>query len=231
MNHTLSELLSRFASGDSIAPIVLDDAWVVEAINFLKQTHFVDLYDLRSNYTDGVFVFESESGTIKIEQTRDIIEKASIRSSGDYNIFLIEHIDTLTLQAGNSLLKLFEDIPDRLLILLTSSGKREKMIETLASRVIFISSNTDRIIQDPAITALVDAFFEQDDRMGLLSYLYREKLEKEAYLGLLTILKDRIVSGHITSPETIKKIETGILTLASTNANARWVVDEVVMGL
>jgi hypothetical protein len=65
----------------------------------------------------------------------------------------------------------------------------------------------------------------------LLSFLAKEKLEKAEYLAILIALKDRVLSGDITKLSTIEKIESGIITLSSTNANPRWVVDEVVLGM
>ena len=229
--NSLQDLIARFIQGESIPPIILDDRGIIETINTIRSTNFTRLDELRNEYVDGVFVFTPEDGeSVKIEQTRDIIEQASMRSSGEYNIFVIESIDTLTLQAANSLLKLFEDIPPRLLFLLSSSSTPEKMLETIASRVIFISANTREYPLDPTLGSLLDQFFT-GDRMGLMSYLYREKLEKESYLSLLIALQKRVVSGDITDPEVIQKIEDGIITINTTNANPRWVVDDVLLGI
>ncbi|EKD29382.1 MAG: DNA polymerase III, delta prime subunit [uncultured bacterium (gcode 4)] len=229
--NTLHELLERFQSGDSLPPIVLDDAGVTQAVNLLKGTTFASMDELRQEYIDGVFIFANEGESIKIEQTRSIIEQAAMKSSGEYNIFVIEAIDTLTPQAANSLLKVFEDIPPGLLFLLTTSSGQEKMLETLVSRVIFIASNTRDFPLNPAILSLIDESFDADDRMGLMSYLYREKLDKEIYLAILIALQNRVVSGSITNPEVIKKIENGIISIHTTNANPRWIVDDVVLSL
>lgn len=230
-NASLDHLLSKFESGDSIPPLVLSDEDIVRTINNLKKTHFLDLYEMRKEYIDGVFFFENETGTIKIERTREIIEQSSKKSGSAYDIFIIERIDTLTLAAANSLLKLFEEVPANILILLTSDSGRDAMIETLASRVIFISSNTHHTLLDPSIREKIDAYFDAGDQAPLLGFLLGAKLEKSEYLGILTALKDRVLSGHIKNPDTIGKIESGIITLSSTNANARWVVDEVVLGM
>ncbi len=61
--------------------------------------------------------------------------------------------------------------------------------------------------------------------------LAKEKLEKAEYLGIVIALKDRILSGHIRNPLVIDKIEAAIVTLSSTNANPRWVVDEIVLAM
>ena len=225
----LSSLLEKFESGHSVPPIVLSNEDSVTVVNTLKKTNFLDLYEMRKEYIDGVFFFENETGTIKIEQTRNIIERSSKRASSGYDIFIIERIDTLTLAAANSLLKLFEEVPSNILILLTSDSGREAMIDTLASRVVFISSNIHNTTLDSAIREKIDVYFDAGDLAPLLSFLAKEKLEKSEYLGILIALKDRVLSGDIKKLETIEKIESGIISLSSTNANPRWVVDEIVL--
>ncbi|MDD5197477.1 MAG: hypothetical protein PHN60_01315 [Candidatus Gracilibacteria bacterium] len=227
----LSSLLEKFESGHSIPPVVLSNEDVTIVVNTLKKTHFIDLYEMRKEYVEGVFFFENETGIIKIDRTREIIEQSSKKSSFGYDIFIIEGIDTLTLAAANSLLKLFEEVPSNILILLTSDGGRESMIETLASRVIFISSNIHHSILDAGIREKIDTYFDAGDSAPFLSFLVKEKLEKAEYLGILIALKERVLSGDIRNPDTIRRIETGIITLSSTNANPRWVVDEVVLGM
>ncbi|NDK19515.1 hypothetical protein GW819_01605 [Candidatus Gracilibacteria bacterium] len=225
----LASLLEKFESGHSIPPVVLSNEDVTTVVNTLKKTHFLDLYEMRKEYIDGVFFFENETGVIKIEQTRNIIEQSSKRSSSGYDIFIIERIDTLTLAAANSLLKLFEEVPSNILILLTSDSGREAMIETLASRVIFISSNILHTSLDSNIREKINDYFDAGDSAPFLSFLAKEKLEKGEYLAILIALKDRVLSGDIKNLETIEKIESGIITLSSTNANPRWVVDEVIL--
>lgn len=228
-NTPLSNLLEKFELGNSIPPVVLSNEDVTTVINTLKKTDFMDIYEMRKNYIEWVFFFENETGTIKIERTREIIEQSSKRASSGYDIFIIERIETLTVAAANSLLKLFEEVPSNILILLTSESGREAMLETLASRVIFISSNIHHTILNPEIISKIDDYFDMGDIAPLISYLAREKLEKPEYLAILIALKNRILSCHIQNPDIIAKIESGIITLSSTNANSRWVVDEVVL--
>lgn len=227
----LTNLLEKFESGHSIPPVVLSDEDVVMVINSLKKTHFLDLYEMRKEYIDGVFFFENETETIKIERTREIIEQSSKKSNTRYDIFIIERIDTLTLAAANSLLKLFEEVPSNILILLTSDRNRDTMIETLASRVVFISSNTHHTVLDAGILEKMDAYFDAGDPASFLSFLATSKLEKAEYLAIVIALKNRVLSENIKDPDTIRKIESGIITLSSTNANPRWVVDEIILSI
>ena len=230
-NTPLFNLLEKFESGHSIPPMVLSNEDITWVINILKKTSFLDFYEVKKKYTEGLFFFEDESGTIKIERTREIIEQSSKRSSSRYDIFIIERVESMTLAAANSLLKLFEEVPSNILILLTSYTGRDSIIETLASRIIFISSNVHHTTLDINIREKMNLYFDTGDSAPFLSLLAKEKFEKPDYIDILIALKDRVHSGHIKNPGTIQKIEEGIITLSSTNANPRWVVDEIVLGI
>ena len=230
-NVLLTSLIEKFTSGHSIPPVVLSNDDVISVINTLKKTHFLDLYEIRKEYIEGVFFFENESEIIKIDRARDIIAQASKRSNSLYDIFIIEGIDTVTLAAANSLLKLFEEVPSNILILLTSYSQRDSMIETLASRVMFISTNIYKTSLDPEIRTKIDIYFDAGDIAPIISYIAQEKLEKSVYMSILLELQKRICSGHIKKLEIIEKIEKGIITLSSSNANPRWFIDDVILSL
>jgi len=53
----LASLLEKFESGHSIPPVVLSNEDVTTVVNTLKKTHFLDLYEMRKEYIDGVFFF------------------------------------------------------------------------------------------------------------------------------------------------------------------------------
>ena len=89
-NAMLESLLSKFSEGHSIPPLVLSDADTVATVNRLKSVNLFEISDLKTEYVEGVFFFENETGSIKIEKTREIIELSSRRSSSGYDIFVIE---------------------------------------------------------------------------------------------------------------------------------------------
>lgn len=98
--------------------------------------------DLAGEYVSGVFCFETPDKTFKIETVRDIIEKANIKPSGEFQIIVIRDIEKLTLAAGNALLKTLEDVPERTLFLLTTKTK-ENLLETIRSRVLVFGENEE----------------------------------------------------------------------------------------
>lgn len=73
-----------------------------------------------------------ESGSIKIEATRQIIEKTHTTIQQP-RWFVIKHAETLTLQAQNSLLKLLEE-PNPGVFLILLSASPNKLLPTIKSR-------------------------------------------------------------------------------------------------
>jgi len=74
-----------------------------------------------------------------VEMVRKFVEKLYKTAAGDIFVALFLNIDILTGNSLNALLKIFEDVPQRLLILVTSQAP-EKIIPTLQSRIIRIDT-------------------------------------------------------------------------------------------
>jgi len=75
-----------------------------------------------------------------IDKIRAFTEKLYQTPGGDISVALFLNIDALTMNAHNALLKVFEDVPQRLLILVTSQTP-EKIIPTLQSRIVTLDTD------------------------------------------------------------------------------------------
>lgn len=75
-----------------------------------------------------------------VEKIREFSEKLYRTPAGDISVALFLNIDALTNNAHNALLKVFEDVPQRLLILVTSQTP-EKIIPTLQSRIVTLDTD------------------------------------------------------------------------------------------
>lgn len=71
-------------------------------------------------------------------------------------VVLFLNLDSLTNHSHNALLKLFEDVPKKLLILVTSQTP-EKIIPTLQSRILSLDNNTIIRTENP-YQSEIDAF-------------------------------------------------------------------------
>jgi len=79
---------------------------------------------------------QKQSPKIKIDQIRALEHFVIYRPLvGSHKICLIDHADTMTVEASNALLKTLEDPPDHCVFLLTSS-RPEHMLATIRSRCL-----------------------------------------------------------------------------------------------
>jgi DNA polymerase III delta prime subunit len=91
-----------------------------------------------------------------VEKIRKFVEQLYQTPSGDIFVALFLNIDALTMNAHNALLKVFEDVPQKLLILVTSQVP-EKIIPTLQSRIVTI--DTEGILRgENPFQGEIDAF-------------------------------------------------------------------------
>lgn len=228
MKRELKFLLDKFKTWENIQPLLVDNVEICEIINYLNDSNIETIQDIENEYTRNVFIFKTEEKSFKIEKTREIIEKASMKPSGDFNIFIIEEIDKFTDQAGNSLLKVLEDIPKWIIFLLTSNSK-ENIIETITSRILFFSTNSTIYELNDEIKSKIDNFF-RGSKSEFISYIFSSKIEKSEYLAILYYIKEKLKESD-QDASIYKLIEESIQNIYSTNANAKWIVDGVVLSL
>ncbi len=74
-----------------------------------------------------------------VEKIREFVVKLYQTPVGDIFVAVFLNIDALTMNAHNALLKVFEDVPQKLLILVTSQTP-EKIIPTLQSRIVTLDT-------------------------------------------------------------------------------------------
>ena len=228
MKRELKFLLEKFKAWENIQPLLVDNVEICEIVNYLNDSNIESIQDIENEYTRNVFIFKTEEKSFKIEKTREIIEKASIKPSWDFNIFIIEEIDKFTDQAWNSLLKVLEDVPKWIIFLLTSNSK-ENIIETITSRILFFSTNFTIYELNEEIKTKIDNFFK-GSKNEFITYIFSSKIEKSEYLAILYYIKEKLKESD-QDTSIYKLIEESIQNIYSTNANAKWIVDMVVLSL
>jgi DNA polymerase III gamma/tau subunit len=80
---------------------------------------------------------DRKSENHKVKNIREHIEKLYQKPSGEILLAVFRNIEILTDESAHALLRLFEDIPSQVLILVTSQAP-QKIIPTLLSRTILI---------------------------------------------------------------------------------------------
>lgn len=109
-------------------------AKVVEIINKETQSNFV-----ANNFNHKIVTKDSKKLSIGIEELEDIFEWAFAKKD-ELNYLFIFDAERLTEDAQNSLLKLVEETPENLQIILISL-EAAKLLQTIRSRCLIIYSN------------------------------------------------------------------------------------------
>lgn len=90
----------------------------------------------RSVHPDVLVVEPGDSGSIKIEQVRDVIDRAGYRPfEGRRRVVIIDQADTLVTPAQNALLKTLEEPPDSSVFILLTP-RPDLLLATVRSRCI-----------------------------------------------------------------------------------------------
>ena len=88
----------------------------------------------RGVHLDVITIEPGDSGSIKIEQVRDAIDRADYRPfEGKRRVVIIDHADALVTQAQNALLKTLEEPPSASIFILVSSVP-DALLPTVLSR-------------------------------------------------------------------------------------------------
>gem|GEM_PF-861509 len=130
----------------------------------------------------------SQSESIKISELRDFFQASFLRSSERFSIFIIENIDTATLQALNSSLKIFEE-PGKGNIIFLTARETGNIPETILSRVQIMDTKTVNISEKNSFfEAMIHLYFTKKDTEIFSHFFASKNIEKEEYLVFLDIL-------------------------------------------
>ncbi len=117
---------------------------------------------LNAAHPDVITVSASgKSGNYRADDLRPLISDAYIASNeGGYKIYILPDIDKALPAAQNTLLKIFEEPPDHVIIIMTAE-KRENVLPTVRSRAIVI--NVPEASKEDTIAALKERRISESD--------------------------------------------------------------------
>ncbi len=143
-----------------------------------------------SNHPDIHFVEAQESDTIKIEQIRELISQIQLRPLlGKKKIFIIRHVENLTLEGANAFLKTLEEPSVNSLLLLTTSVL-ENNLDTIRSRchVIFFPQPMGEFLSPKMrekAEEMIDGFILSPGNEPFLKRILQEKSDIKVLLDVL----------------------------------------------
>ena len=183
-------------------------------------------YNIPSNY---LYLFEDNWEKIKIKDIANFVEFSNSKPPYKFQIFLIENISRFTISAWNSLLKFFEEPDSSNLIFLTNNSE-SWILDTILSRVQTINLWwTNKIQKDKFLYSMINSYIKEKNT-EILSYYFRNKLEKEDYINLLENLiiysKENLVF-----IEYLEEIDEDINAIRQNNVVAKYIVDKWLMRL
>lgn len=228
MQKELLKILNNFLEWNNVQPILCSEDTIIVIINHLNRINLSSIQEFRDEVHQNIFLFETEDKTFKIEKTREIIEKSSIKPGENFNIFIIREIDKFSIWASNSLLKLFEDVPERLIILLTTSAKNN-LLETIKSRILDFWS--DEVIYELSESnkSIIDDFFN-GNKSRIIDLVFWDKIERNEYIAILEYILHKLKYNN-SGTTIITKILNWIKSIHTTNTNPKYILDTIILEL
>lgn len=215
----ISSYIESLRTGSSTTPIVIDENGAISLLSSYYGNQFDSLEDTQTGDYPGLFVYRisSEKQHFDILTVRKCIADMMLEPFSWKNLAVLKDFHTATLDAQNAMLKLLEDCPSYLAIILVVADE-ESLLDTVRSRVISLYSRSAGFFLDSHIRKKMDLFFsgEVDE---FVAYLHDAKYTKEE---AVSILHHAITYGD---PMYIPIYERGIGELFSTNENPRNILD------
>lgn len=213
-----SQINKSLESGEQISPtlflwndLIKNNITVSNLILELFQEYSVDKNNL-------IQISDSWEG-IKIEETRLLLEKSSIKANDKFQVFLIENISRLSISSWNSLLKFLEEPWIWNIIFLTNTSE-SWVLDTILSRCkkvnLWWSTKTS---ENNFYYNLLDEFVKMKSP-NIFSYFYKTKLEKKEYI---TFLKEIInySKQNLVFSDFLNNIEDDLNLINNNNLNPK----------
>lgn len=167
--------------------------------------------------SETVRIISPDGAHIKVEQARQIMDDASLQSTGRARVWILDQADKLNPNAANSLLKTFEEPPPQTyFILLTSSQSR--VLPTIRSRsqVVRFSSLTQdelRKIRTAPEWAYISAQ-GQVSRLDQLTQPSYDELRKKSFHLMMSAARESQTWASLQIKELVVDRETGLQVLS-----------------
>ncbi len=226
MEKLVNNIIKKIKKGEEISPFLFIDKNLEIANQNIKNIALEILEKLKIPKVF-LYVFEDEGKSIKVKEMRDFSEKANIKTPYPIQIFFIENISKLTTGAGNSLLKFLEEPWKQNLIFLSNSGEND-ILETILSRVqiVYLGKSKKRkenlFFQD-----LIKNYINSNDT-ELISYFFKNKLEKSEYIDFLENLII-FIKKNLIFTQYLDEILEDINLIEKNNLNPRYTTDKWIL--
>lgn len=225
-NNLIENIIEKINKKEEIAPFLFLGTPIVE-IN--KKVYdlclkLCDALEINKNY---IFNFKETDSKIKVKDLKDFLENIFVSPNFKAQFFIIENIAKMTEESANSSLKIFEETPIWNIIFLTSESEAN-IIDTILSRCTIINlTKWEDNIKSEFYYNMIDEYIKNIN-LAFLSYIFKEKLEKEEYVKILKnmILYFKENKIHLNL---IWEINEDINWIQNNNFLAKYIIDKYII--
>lgn len=234
ISQQIIEKIDTLRSGGQAAPLFLTEGQTCEICELIFDQEITNLDELSLRSITDCMYYDCSDKKNKhhgAEKVREQAEKLYQKPAGNLLVGIFRHIDILTETSANALLRLFEDVPAQLLILVTSRSP-QKIISTLQSRMIMLAPGTTTGGENPYQNA-VDSYVAGDPEplFSLTLVSSKEaKFTRDDALWVIQGLQDAIECGTL-SPRHARRISDTRVLLETTNTIAKYLIDQLLISL
>ena len=166
-----------------------------------------------------------------VEQIRIFAEQLMKKPAGDILVAIFRNLDLLTDKAQNALLKIFEDTPPQLMVMVTSKSA-EKIIPTLRSRMVIVANSAHIRSENPLQAAVDDFVNGRPETLFTLTLAPSKEsgFDREDALWIVTGLQDAIECGKLPV-RCVQAVAQTRLALETTNTIAKYLIDQLLITL
>lgn len=223
MKALISKINEKIKLGEEISPFLflwknleITNSIVEETSKLLLKEYWIPNVYLH--------ILRDDLESIKIKDIKDFISHWNNTVPYNFQIFFIENISRLTLAASNSLLKFFEE-PWKQNIVFLSNNSESNILDTILSRVQIVELWWNSISRLSEYYQWMIKWYLSWESDELVSYFYRNKLEKNEYLEFLENLLI-YARNNMSFIEFLEEINEDINLIKQNNLNARYITDK-----
>ncbi len=222
----IKNIISQIDKGEKKAPFLFlgkNTEILNEQVNEIW-LHLLKHFEIPSTY---MYKYEDDWEKIKIKDISEFVKFSNSKPPYKFQIFFIENISRFTISAWNSLLKFFEE-PDVTNVIFLTNSSESWILDTILSRVQTLNLGwQSKIKKDEFIYSMINNYVNKKDS-EILSYYFRNKLEKEDYI---TFLENLIIysKNNLIFIDYLNEISDDINVIKQNNVNAKYIVDKWLM--
>lgn len=164
---------------------------------------------------------------IKISEIKSFLELSNSNPGYKFQIFIIENISRLTVQAANSCLKKFEEPWIKNLFFLTNTSE-SGVLDTILSRTqVFDLSGQSFSKKNEFFYSMIKNYVEKNNS-EIFSYFFRNKVEKEDNIIFLENLI-LYAKENFCFIDLLEEINEDITAITNNNVSSKYIVDKYLL--